>query len=113
MSTETMTARFIRALNAGAYDDRLDEITEAIKKHQTELRRSRTNKEFGIGDIVKFNDYCGTKYMHGQLATVVGMKKTKLVVKMKHPTGRFARYVNGTWESSDIVVPPSIIDLVE
>lgn len=112
MSTETMTARFIRALNAGAYDDRLEEILTAVKKRQTEMRRSRTIREFGIGDVVKFNDYCGTKYMHGQIATVVGLRKTKLVVKMQHPTGRFARLVDGKWESSEIVVPPSIVDLV-
>ena len=97
---------------AGDYDSALSQILIAAKERQQELRLSRKVSDFGIGDVVRFNDFCGTKYLHGHQAHVVGIRAKRLVVKLKNPIGKHAALVDGKWEGSQVVVPPSIIDLV-
>lgn len=107
-----MTTTLIDEINAGMHDSILAELESAISTRLMTVRETRTAKDYGLGDKVKFNTYCGTKYLQGREAVVVGMKQKKLVVKMTNPVGRFVRYENGNAVSSDIVVPPSIVDLV-
>jgi hypothetical protein len=103
----------IDEINAGMHDSVLAELESAISTRLMTVRETRTSKDYGLGDRVKFNTYCGTKYLHGREAIVVGMKQKKLVVKMDKPVGRFVRYdEQGNPTSSEIVVPPSIVDLV-
>jgi len=98
---------------SGDLDADLENIIKSAQDRLTALRRSRSSTEFSIGDKVIFNDYCGTKYIRGHKATIVGKKQKKLVVVLDTPMGRFSRQTaTGEWISSEIVVPPSIIDLV-
>ena len=70
-------------------------------------------RKANIGDKVKVNSYCGTQYLRGSTATVIGMRQKKLLIKLDAPVGRFVRTMaDGTRESSDIVVPPSILDKI-
>lgn len=100
-----MDTLLIDNINAGIYDAELAEAEAAILARLKELRVSRKSTDFGIGDKIKFNSYCGTKYMVGATGSVVGMRRTKIAVRIDKPIGRFT-------PSADIVVPPSIIDKI-
>lgn len=107
------TENIIRQVEAGVFDAELDNLEKAVQARVMQVRKSRTKADFGIGAKVKFNSFCGTKYLHGMTATVVDLKQKKLVVTLDNPVGRFARYrADGTVESSRVTVPPSIVDLV-
>jgi hypothetical protein len=93
-------------LASGRLDKDLASLTTAIN----ERRGAMDQEAFGLGDKVIFNSQCGTRYIVGHTATVVGMKRTKVVVKLDTPIGRFVRYVNGEAVSPEITVPVAIID---
>lgn len=97
-------------ISAGILDGDLHELRTAIDKRLSEIRASKTVDDFGIGDKVVFNASCGTRYLVGHNATIVGMKRTKVVVKLEKPTGRFVRHTPAGPVSADITVPLSIID---
>jgi ribosomal protein L21E len=101
-----------RHIAAGVFDEQLAEIEKAVQERLMTVRRSRTAAEFGIGDEVRFNSYCGTKYLQGHTGVVVSKSKTKLVVKLSSPVGRFSTKVGDDWQGSEVRVPPSIVDLV-
>jgi hypothetical protein len=97
----------------GIYDEHLADMQTAIEERLTTIRKSAKMTDFGVGDKVKVNSYCGTQYLRGSTATVIGMRQKKLLIKLDAPVGRFVRVMaDGTRESSDIVVPPSILDKI-
>lgn len=112
MTTKIPASLLETMISSGDYDADLDIISQAVNERLMKNRASRKNADFGIGDRVKFNDFCGTKYLRGHTAKVVGKKKTKVVVRLEAPTGRFVRIGPNGPESVDVTVPPSIIDLV-
>lgn len=99
-------------ITSGTHDAMLEEILKAAKARQISMRSARTSGEYLVGDRVIFNDYCNTKYVQGHTAVIVGKKKTKVVVQLENPVGRFAVVRNGKVESSLITVPVSIIDKI-
>ena len=108
-----MTESVLRQVDAGVFDKDLEALEKAVSSRLMEVRKTRTNRDFGIGAKVKFNTYCGTKYLHGAAATVTDIKQKKLVVKLDVPMGRFVRRDEaGNVTSVAITVPPSIVDLV-
>jgi len=102
----------IDEINAGKHDADLEELEKIVKFRLRSVRSSRSPGEYLIGDKIKFNDFCGTKYIQGHTGVVVGKKKTKVVVQLDRPVGRFAITKNGKVESASITVPVSIIDKV-
>ena len=110
----TLTLEAVQeAINSGDLDANLAKLKEAVDSRMKTIRTTKTNKDFGIGDKVRFNDSCGTRYVVGLTATVVGMKQKKMIVKLDTPVGRFAKYLpNGEVVSADITVPPGIVDLI-
>lgn len=99
------------AIFLGTLDADLTKLALAIEARQSKVRASTKATDFGIGDAVRFNNHCGTRYLVGHTARVVGMKRTKIVVKLDKPTGRFARVMpGGQVESASITVPISIVD---
>lgn len=111
MTTMT-TMTIIDDISTGRLDELLPQIEKALSERLMAVRSARKTTEYGVGDHVKFNTFCGTKYLHGREAVVVGFKNKKLMVKLVKPVGRFVRYVEGEAVSVEISVPPSIIDLV-
>ena len=104
----------IDEIKSGSYDNDLVAIKDAVAERLAAVRKTKTIKDFKIGDKVKFNDFCGTKYMQGELATVVRLGRTKLTVFLDRPVGKFYRTnSSGIAEPSEVNVPPSIIDLVK
>jgi len=110
--TLTHTRTMEEAILAGELDEALGSLKSAIETRQAQIRSVAKPSDFGIGDKVIFNDSCGTRYLVGHTATITGMKRTKVVVKLDKPTGRFVRFVDGEAVSVDITVPIAIIDPV-
>lgn len=106
------TTTLIASIVAGQFDDDLDAIAKSIEDRRKSLRKGRSLNDFGVGDRVKFNELTGTRYMVGQYATVISKNRTKVVVRLETPTGRFARVnpVTREVESANVTVPLSIID---
>jgi len=101
----------LEQINSGTLDKDLGALGTAVQDRLTKIRSTMKNSDFGLGDKVRFNNSCGTRYLIGQTATVVGRKKVKLVVKLDKPTGRFARIMpNGSIESASVTVPIAIVD---
>lgn len=102
------------AINSGSLDSDLGKLGTLIDTRLSTIRRSKTINDFGVGDKVVFNNNCGTRYLVGHTGRVVGLKRTKLVVTLDTPTGRFARVnpVTRQIESAQITVPVGIVDAV-
>lgn len=103
----------IEDIKSGVHDKFLSEIEKAVAERLTQVRTTRSVNTYGLGDRVRFNTSCGTKYLHGHEAVVVGIKQKKLTVRLIKPVGRFVRYdASGQPTSVEVSVPPSIVDLV-
>lgn len=100
----------IDEIKSGKHDADLAALASEIKDRLNAVRSTRTTTDFMVGDKIIFNDYAGTKYIVGHTGVVVGKKKTKVVVSLDNPVGRFAVNRNGKVESAHITVPVSIID---
>jgi hypothetical protein len=111
MST-LLTKTMIDEITAGEHDKELSSILAAANARMDAIRATKTVAEFGIGDKVRINDKCGTRYLVGHIATVVGIKRTKIVIKLDTPTGRFARVTADGVVSADVVVPIGIVDSI-
>ena len=99
-------------ITAGVRDEDLTRIHTAIEARLAVVRHARTSADFMIGDKVRLNDRCGTRYLIGETAQVVAKRRTKVVIKLDKPMGRFVQVKDGTPESSMITVPVSIIDKI-
>ena len=111
MTVSTLDIEAVKAaIQSGELDKDLGAISTVVESRLATLRATKTATDFGIGDKVRFNNSCGTRYLVGHTAQVVGMKRTKIVVKLDNPMGRFARYTPAGVESANITVPISIVD---
>lgn len=110
----TTKMKVMDKIAAGELDHCLTDIERLVKERLREVRSAQKTDSFGIGDAVVFNSFCGTEYMRGKVATVVGVRQKSLVVKTASPVGKFARYneITDTWEPDDIIVSPCAVDLV-
>ena len=107
LTIETLEA----AIASGQLDGDIGRLSSAVDARLEQVRASKKATDFGIGDKVKFNSHCGTRYLVGHTARVVGMKRTKIVVKLDKPMGRFAHVSStGVLESASITVPIAIVD---
>jgi hypothetical protein len=102
--------RLVKEILAGQHDSRLTGIMQAVTQRQISLRGVVAPSNFGVGDAVRFNSACGTKYLIGHTARVVGRRRTKVVVLLDKPVGRFIRMTAAGPTSAEIAVPLSIID---
>ena len=101
----------ISAVERGDLDAELDMLESAVVERKSKIRSAVTISDFIVGNRVKINERCGTRYLRGETGVVVGIRRTKLVVQFDNPTGRFARkHADGTIYSSDVVVPIEIVD---
>jgi len=99
------------AIETGKVDNQLDTIAKAVQQRKNLLRTDITIDDFSIGDRITINERCGTKYLRGETATIVGIRRTKVTIQFDNPSGRFARKnSDGSIYSSDVVVPIEIVD---
>ena len=103
----------VSAVERGDLDAKLDLLESAVLERKSKIRSATTIADLSVGNKVKINERCGTRYLRGETGVVVGIRRTKLVVHFDNPTGRFARKnADGTIYSSDVVVPIEIVDKI-
>ncbi len=98
VSAETICDMIAR----GVLDAHLSDISIAVNDRR---KGTREFMDLTVGSRVVLNDLCGTKYLRGEKATVTGIRRTKLTIRLDNSVGRFSNV-------SDIVVPINILDLV-
>jgi hypothetical protein len=108
------SATVMAAIGSGEFDTDLAKIQEAVELRLSQTRSSKTIKDFGIGDKVRLNNNCGTRYLVGHTGKIVGMKRTKLVITLDSPVGKFIRVNPATREieSAQITIPTALVDLI-
>jgi hypothetical protein len=121
-------------VHAGTFDADIDQLSTAINMRLQDLgklpktassgltpsrtfasapSKKLTITDLSVGDRVKFNSDCGTKYMIGQTGTVKSKRRTKVVVTLDDPIGRFARRdSSGAVYSAPVVAPVGILEKV-
>ena len=82
---------FAVPLYAGAFDDYLDGMIQAIQTRKKE--KAPKVWEFRVGDRIKMIN-TNPKYLNGALGTVKKINRTKVVIDLDNPQGRF--YTNIT-----------------
>ena len=80
----------ISNIKSGEYDGQLDMILAAVKARKDALKPQIW--EFRIGDRVKMINANPT-YLNGAMATVKKVNRTKVVIDLDTPTGRFSRNI--------------------
>ena len=80
----------INNIKSGEYDDQLDMILAAVKARKEALKPQIW--EFQIGDRVKIVN-ANPKYLNGSTATIKKINRTKVVIDLDTPTGRFSRNI--------------------
>lgn len=74
-------------IRGGAHDDELDAIIrEAMARKKALAPQAR---DFNSGDRVRFNNSTRPQYMRGMTATVIGIRQTKLELRIDRDHGRF------------------------
>jgi hypothetical protein len=102
-TTELPDLDTIRKMIVGGF---LDDYLRALRNDIDErLHRTREFIEFVQGDRVVLNDYCGTKYLRGEKATVVGERGKKIAIRFDRSIRRFS-------SERDVFVPPEMLDKI-
>lgn len=121
-------------IHAGTFDADIDQLSTAVNMRLQDLGklpRTTTHtvpasttwaaapskrlaiSDLSVGDRVRFNPQCGTKYMIGQTGVIKSKRRTKVVVVLDTPIGRFARRdSSGSVHSAPVVAPVAILEKV-
>lgn len=90
----------ITNIKSGEYDDQLDMILAAVKARKNALKPQIW--EFQVGDKVKIIN-ANPKYLNGSTAIITKVNRTKVVIDLDTPNGKF---------SSNITTPISMVEKV-
>lgn len=113
MNSLDLYVEFADKLDSGELDSKLTEIRKLVDARYSMTRQKVKISDFGVGDRVSINNRCGTKYLIGEMATVVDIRRTKIKVSFDNPKGRFARTDSaGNMYSAEVVVPIEIVDKI-
>ena len=92
MKTEEFNYRnIVNPILGGEVDISLDQIIQAVKIRKDELKPKIW--EFQVGDRVRLVN-ANPKYLIGALATVRKVNRTKIVIDLDVPQGRFSKNIN-------------------
>jgi hypothetical protein len=80
----------ISNIKSGEFDDQLDMILAAVKARKNALKPQIW--EFQIGDKVKIIN-ANPKYLNGSTATITKVNRTKVVIDLDTPAGKFSRNI--------------------
>lgn len=101
------------AISRGELDKQLVPLKKVLVERLNLVRVGVDVKDFVIGDRVVLNETCGTKYLIGEEASVVEIRRSKISITFDKPSGRFIRTNSkGETYSAQVVVPISIVDKV-
>lgn len=111
MNNLDLFAELTDKVESGELDSRLLAIRKLVDVRMETVREKVKATDFTVGDRVVINERCGTKYLRGELATVIGIRRSKLTLTLDNPTGRFARKTPaGEIYSAEVIVPVEIVD---
>jgi len=97
----------------GEMDKQLHDLRRLVDTRLALIGATKKLDDFGIGDKVRINDRCGTTYLRGESATIVGKRRTKLAINLDNPKGRFIRKMaSGEILSAEVIVPLEIVDKI-
>lgn len=101
------------AIEKGEMDKQLYELRKLVDGRLALIGEAKTIDHFSVGDRVAINERCGTRFLRGETASVVGRRRTKLVINLDNPKGRFARTTSaGEVLSAEVIVPVEILDKI-
>lgn len=113
MNNLDLYMEFADKLDSGELDSKLTEIRKLVDARYSMTKQKVKIEDFGVGDRVSINNRCGTKYLIGEMATVVDIRRTKIKVSFDNPKGRFARTDSvGKTYSAEVIVPIEIVDKI-
>lgn len=113
MNNLDLYMEFADKLDSGELDNKLTEIRKLVEARYSMTKQKVKISDFGVGDRISINNRCGTKYLIGETATVVDIRRTKIKVSFDNPKGRFARTDSvGNTYSAEVVVPLEIVDKI-
>ena len=114
-----MTSRLDKYLEAsasiqrGEFDEWLRLLAGKIEQRQDIVGGNKSISDFSIGDKVIVNNLCGTKYVVGEMATVIKKKRTNLIITFDEPKGRFIRKnADGSIRSSETTIAITLVDKI-
>ncbi len=93
----------IKEIISGGFDKEIESIFLALKERKRSLSQIMA-LSLNIGDRVKFNKETRPKYLQGLEVTIVDKKRTKLVIELDNPVGRF--------QGGRITTPASLLEKV-
>lgn len=97
----------------GDMDRQLHDLRKLIDARLMVIGANKKVEDFAVGDRVRLNDRCGTSYLRGETASVVGKRRTKIVLNLDNPKGRFVRKTSaGEILSAEVIVPIEIVDKI-
>lgn len=84
-----------------------------LDAHLTTLRSDIDNRvlmtrefiEWVEGDRVRINERCRPKYLHGVEATITGVRRTRVTIRLSKSIGRFSA-------ERDITIPVELLDKI-
>ena len=92
MQTEEFNYRnIVNPILNGEVDETLDQIIQAVKMRKDQLKPSIW--EFQVGDRVRLVN-TNPKYLNGAMATVKKVNRTKIVIDLDAPQGRFSKNIS-------------------
>ena len=83
---------FIIPLFHGEYDEYLDGMIDTIQRYKRE--KAPKIWEFKVGEAIKFNMATNPKYLRGAQGTIRKINRTKVVIDLDHPHGRFHKNIS-------------------
>ena len=78
---------FIKSLNRGEFDNDLADMLFFLQERKKNIAPKAW--EFQVGERVVLNENVNPKYLHGANATIRKINRTKVVIDLDHPQGRF------------------------
>lgn len=107
-----MVEHIKNAVDSGHLDRHLATIELAARHRLETTRKSRTTRDFNVGDRVRFNELCGDEHLTGTFATVVAVGGVKIWVELDRPVGKHYEDIDGIAHRSTIMVRPVELDVV-
>lgn len=82
---------FKTALHDGVFDDQLDDIIKSVQKRRAD--KAPPIWDIEIGETVRITKSAKPKYLAGVEATVRKVNRTRIVIDLNEPRGRFHKNI--------------------
>lgn len=91
---------FLKLLRSGEFDADLVQISAAVNARAKAIAPQA--EDFIEGQTVRISNKANPKYLRGAMATVRQINRTRVVLDLQEPRGRFHK---------GVITPPSLIEV--